>query len=642
MSEERPQKNSMIRTIQWLSAIGIVIAFHFQRLLNPTLLGDDVIRLVDARTLPFVEQLFRPFSEHVAPGFELATRALVWPLGDRLLLMPTAFTLVAMLSWMLFLGAVGFWIYRISGREDWAWMTFVMVGVSSACIEVPWWFSAATYSLSAAFVFLVLSVIATEQRVAFRRWLLIAFLTGLGMGFSALGLMTPVLGGLIVLLQSRFSRTTIQKGSAMIAGLLAYWLICRAFGENIISAAADNNRNMTDIPLGLAYALAVPGGVTVPLFAGIDAKYLTNSFSFMIAIPLTLVLIAFVAVFLRKSFIKWHVLTLLLAPYLVLYPTRAGLVSTGRWAEHDFLYFWTSRYHLFAIVGLSLLFAIAFSQMLQFISKSPRRSIVTVVLVVAYGVFQKTNQKHWLWMIEQADQRPTLVALEHLNEIAEREKLTQTELLQLFPPVRRGWNASVLELRPDAFPLVRLIADREKIKFKWSDFHYSDSEHRRMINSYRKMISGDDWTALTQGRLLNLCSTSPVHDLIAINDSEMKLEKAEHLQDTSWKINDWNGYLEFQAEFQNVDQLLYFQNIQTDNQSPVRIELSNDGKDWTHSMSGWLETKPGDNQPVPEWISISAVDLMIDPPAIWPQKIYIRIKPIMPCVLTIQKMGVGR
>ena len=44
-----------------------------KRLRHPTILGDDIIRIVDLINLPFVKHLFQPFGDHLAPGFQLVS-----------------------------------------------------------------------------------------------------------------------------------------------------------------------------------------------------------------------------------------------------------------------------------------------------------------------------------------------------------------------------------------------------------------------------------------------------------------------------------------------------------------------------------------------------------------------------------------
>ncbi|MFM7591706.1 MAG: hypothetical protein ACKO85_07925, partial [Isosphaeraceae bacterium] len=313
--------------LKWVLAVLIIAVYHSRRLVQFSILGDDVIRIVDAKTMPLLKQLFRPFSEHIAPGFELITAVLIRTFGNHLNLTAFMLTLTALASWIFFLGAMSLWVKQLTGREEVAWMSFVLTGISAACLEVPWWFSAATYSLSAGFIFLVL--LATEHRWKndAAKWACIAVLSALAMSFSALGVLALVLAPAMVLAKEGLNQITIRTTVTIALGLGFYWLLCQVFGESLISAAVNNNRKMTDVPLGLGFAFAVPGGVALPIFLGIDAKKVTGSFSMLVAIPITLLMIAFLFYYFKKSLMKFTFLILLILPYLVLYPTRAGLIS---------------------------------------------------------------------------------------------------------------------------------------------------------------------------------------------------------------------------------------------------------------------------------------------------------------------------
>ena len=71
------------RTIALLSAVSFTAAPllfvmitaipMLKRLGSPTILGDDVIRIVDLIKLPFREHLFLHFAEHIAPLFQLVS-----------------------------------------------------------------------------------------------------------------------------------------------------------------------------------------------------------------------------------------------------------------------------------------------------------------------------------------------------------------------------------------------------------------------------------------------------------------------------------------------------------------------------------------------------------------------------------------
>ena len=623
--------------IPWITAILFVVFFHAQRLIHFSILGDDVIRIVDAKTLPLQEQLFRPFSEHVAPGFELITAILIRIFGNHLKLTAFILTFTALASWFFFLGTMALWVKKVTGREDVAWMTLILTGISATCLEVPWWFSAATYSLAAGFIFLVLLAIEYETRNPWIKMFFISFFTALAMSFSALGLLAIVLGFGMAVAKHGLGRESMKTGIVIAFGIFTYWLICKVFGGNLISAAVNNNRSMTDIRLGLAYAFSVPAGATLPLFLGVDARKVTDNFSLGLGIPLTLALLAIVLLYLRKTRIKYYILILLLPPYLVLYPTRAGLVSTGRWQLPDFLYFWTSRYHLFAVVALSMLFAKCYYDLVDKIQIGKYKNFITILLVLLFSIIQQRNMKYWSWMMDQPDQRRTLAALDKLRQISEKTGITSAELLAVFKPVRRGWNASVLELRPDAFPLVRLIGSRKNTNSITLKTNLNSSENHDLIKQLQKILSDDEWGWLCEGRLLNLSSLKPGPLSQPLKAAEMKLEKAEKIDEKKWNIKDWGGFVEFEITLENKSQILAFQKVVTD--GPVIFQWSIDQTTWPDYCNAWLETKSAENLPVVDFISFSTNDLMIHQETTsFPVKILMRVQPLRPGLLTIQNI----
>ena len=625
--------------LKWLCVALIVIGFHSRRLTKPTILGDDVIRLVDARTLTLMKQLFRPFSEHVAPGFELATAAIVRVFENHLNLIPTAFTLFALGSWLLFLAVMAGWVRQITGSADIAAMTLVFTGVSSACLEVPWWFSAATYSLSAAAIFAVLWAISytlhSEIINIDKKWksqlvmaVLIGSLTGASMSFSALGLMAVILGSIAAIIQTGFSKSSFIKIGAILSGLGGYMWACQFLGGDLIDAAAKNNRHMTDIIRGLTYAIAVPGGITFPLFFGVDARWLTDHFHWLIGIGLSVICIGSIWTGYRFRWysrqVMYLILSLIFAPYLVIYPTRAGLVSDGRWAEPDFLYFWTSRYHLFAIVGLAIFFSSLINKALICIPKSGLRDFLKVSICIIAAILQSRNTLHWSWMMDQPDQAGTLSALMQLQAMADEVGVPESQLIRIFPPVRRGWNASVLELRPDAFSLVRLISkrvDNERIE--------TESDERVSERIYRA-IGQENWLNLRSGRLLNLDSIKTQQNGQEIIVKADVLEKAEQEGPTRWKILDYGGYLEFSIpDFKKTESII-LESVKAD--GPIAFQWTMNSESWDDRRSAWFETKAMDNQPVPERFSFSKADFFANP-TIGEESgrtVRLRVKPVRP------------
>lgn len=623
--------------LKWILAILIILGYHSRRLVQYSILGDDVIRIVDAKTLDLKNQLFRPFSEHVAPGFEFITAILIRTFGNNLNQTAYILTFTALASWIFFLGTMSLWVKKITGREEVAWMSFILTGISATCLEVPWWFSAATYSLSAGFIFLVLLALELQWKNDLTKWFIIAVLSSLAMSFSALGVLVVVLGPSMALAKYGLNRITIQTTCTIVFGLGFYWLICQVFGENLITAAVNNNRKMTDIPLGLSFAFAVPGGVALPLFIGLDAKRVTYNFSILLTIPITLLIFTLIFYYFRRSQMKYNILILLILPYLVLYPTRAGLISTGRWQQPDFLYFWTSRYHLFAVVAFSILFATLFHDLT---GKMKYRNVFIVLFILVFMMIQQGNIKYWTWMMDQPDQRKTLAALDHLKEISEMKGISSEQLKTILPPVRRGWNASVLELRPDAFPLTQLIARREKLNQDNSDNIINFNKKKELMNLIQKEMSIEEWGWLTEGRLLNLSSTRPSEPFLPVITDVVKLEKATKINAFSWNIHEWGGFVEFEISLHQKNQVIYFQNVHSD--CPVIFQWSADESLFPDYAKAWLEIRPADNLPTIEFVSFSVNDLMIRPDTlIFPNIVRIRVRPLLPGLLKIQNILVS-
>lgn len=580
--------------VPWVFCFFVVCLFHGGRLMRPTFLGDDVIRIIDARVLPLREQLFRPFSEHVAPGFELATALVVRALDDRIDLLPAALTWFAFLSWLVMLCAASWWASRITGRAEIARLVFVLVGVSSACIEVPWWFSAATYSLSAACIFAVLAVIVTPGPSANRRFAVICIGTILAMSFSAIGLLVVILGGLVSLARYGWSKAAGLDLSALSAGFTISWTIAMILGGEVV--ATESTRVS---PAGFGYALAVPGGVALPLFLGLDAQAVTARFSFASGMAVTM----FLALFLFRSRIskslRIDLASMAFVPYLVIYPTRAALVESGAWSEPDFLYFWASRYHLFMTVVLAVGSSLAIVSLMDNLESRRFRMawILNLPIFVFVALLQFPNANRMRHFENQPDQAPTLAALVRLRNIADSDGISIQRLPRILPAVRRGWNASVLELRPDCFPLVRLIARRSDFGTEKLSGAKDDDLRQKLI----ERLGLRDWRMLNAHRWTNLDSADDVDltEYRRIEPVEMTFEKSERIDELCWIVREPFGHVEFTLAGLDRDSSVVFENLHAE--GTVHIQWTTD-ETWDDFRIAEFDSKPSANYPVPERI----------------------------------------
>ncbi len=630
-----PIRISMLRSVicPWAACVAIVFVFHLSRLLHPTFVGDDVIRIVDARVLPLREQLFRPFSEHIAPGFELATAALIRPLGDRIDLLPAALTAFAFASWLIMLAALAWWAKNVTGRADAARLAFVFVGVSSACIEVPWWFSAATYSLAAACVFAVLALVAAPARNGWARAASIASITALGMSFSAVGLMAVILGGLAAVGRFRFRKAAWKDLVAMAAGFVSYTIFARLLGGEIV--ATETTRFS---PAGFAYALAVPGGVAAPLFLGLDARAVTGSFTFVAGSIITLSLAAVLWRMRISRPLRLDLAAMAIVPYLAIYPTRAALVESGSWAQADFLYFWTSRYHLFMTAVLAVAAALAVVKMQEFAASRGFRiaKACSWVVLIAFAVVQYGNANLMRHFENQPDQAPTLDSLMQLGRIARAEGIPVDQLQKIVPAVRRGWNASVLELRPDRFHHVLLLAGRPGAG-PISDSKSSDTEAARKVVD-RLDLSG--WRILNAHRLTNIDPVDTLNFAMVrqIEPVDLSFEKAEPLGPRAWKITEPFGHIEFTIPGLSPESHLIFESVT--GAGTVHIQWST-GDAFDDRRTFEFDTKPSKHCPVPKRVVFRPLDLMTPETAGTPATVRFRLKSTQAGTLRIEKILTG-
>ncbi|MBI1325715.1 hypothetical protein GC170_21330 [bacterium] len=510
--------------------------------------------------------------------------------------------LFAFVSWLLMLAAVSLWALRITGRIEVTRLVFV--SVSLACIETPWWFSASTYLLAKACVFAVLAVIAGPRQGDAKRFAGIAACTALGMSFSALGLMAVVLGGLATLGRFGLKNATIVDLAALARGFLAYRSFAQILGGEIVST--ETTRFSLQ---GFAYALAVPGGVAAPLLLGLDAHAVTGWFSFVGGIAIT-ILLAVLLMRSRGSFsLRFDLAMMAIVPYLAIYPARAALVVSGAWTQPDFLYLWTSRYHLFMTVVLAVGVAVVFTKFLDLATFHGFRiaRVPNVLVMLGYALLQGHNAGLMRHVENQPAQAPTLAALMRLEHVATADGIPIDQIQRVIPAVRRGWNASVLELRPDRFHHVMLIARRGS-SASMSQSRMSDAEATRLLI---ERLGLQDWRTLNAHRLTNLAPNVIPNGVKPVTKEpvDFAFGRSRQVSTYAWEIVEPFGHVEFSLAGLSPSSIVIFQDIHA--AGTVHIEWTTE-ETFDGQRIAEYEPEPARHRPVPERIVFRPADFVTD------------------------------
>jgi hypothetical protein len=147
-AEPDPTVRARIAAFRWGTSVAFVVVTLLpvmRRLRSPTILGDDVTRIVDLIKYPFREHLFLPFSEHIAPLFQLVS-SVTWELiGHDIRLAPLGFSAASVCSWALVLGLFAFWLLRETGSRTATLVAVSLAAQSPLVLETAWWYSASSF-----------------------------------------------------------------------------------------------------------------------------------------------------------------------------------------------------------------------------------------------------------------------------------------------------------------------------------------------------------------------------------------------------------------------------------------------------------------------------------------------------------------
>ena len=225
-----PRLRRLVERIAPLFFAAAVALPLIRRLRHPTILGDDVTRLVDLIEQPICDLIFLPFAEHVAPLFQLVSWLTWEAIGHDLKLAPLAFCLAAILAWSLTLCLLFAWLLRETGSKTATFIAVALVAQSPLVRETSWWYSSSSFSWAVSGILIAL---LGAGGLARRRsgLVLIGIGAALAPAGTTLGILAAPLAILRVILQPGLSRRwKISAAVFAIGGFLAYVQLC-SWGE---------------------------------------------------------------------------------------------------------------------------------------------------------------------------------------------------------------------------------------------------------------------------------------------------------------------------------------------------------------------------------------------------------------------------
>lgn len=573
-----------------LIALGPVIA----RIRQPTLLGDDITRVVELIEQPIQALLFRPFNEHFAPLFDFVSW-LVWQaVGQDLRLAPLGFCIASVLPWVVLLVLLAVWLKQETSSTTAALIGVALASQSPLALEAVWWYSAASFTYAVVGVQAALlgaSWLSSRPR---RAMVLIGLGSALGPTASTIGVLAMPLAALRAFIDSTTTwRQKIQGLVAACGGLGAYLGVRELAGAGLFRTVHSENKGFADPLNGLAYALTVPGRMLWPAIVGIPSSLTARHVPAVLAWVLGALALAALLAACARPRATWNrrlVLAggvMIYLGYALTYCSRAGLVRLGQWTEFQLLYDFGGRYHLLPLLGACAVIA-ALAAAVPFVRRADctpgRPALIGVVAgLVALGT-QFDEQHHWVWMLRQPDQKPTLAALHRVGELARAEGISRNQLTRIFDPVFRDWNGSV-RLNPDYFHYMKLVPQAPlKVDRPLPD----DQARARLLSR----LTLPEQMVLAAGACVSMSTPArakPLPTETLVIARRVKLNHVREVSPGHYRAKNWPSYIEYEFELLQDARFLMLPGLAAD--QDLTISWCDDAGRWrTLQRVCWLET----------------------------------------------------
>jgi hypothetical protein len=590
----------------WAPAFFALIALHpvIARIRHPTLLGDDVTRVVELIEQPLGALLVRPFNEHLAPLFDFVSWSTWQAIGHDIRLAPLGFCIASVLPWVLLLALLTAWLKRETGSSTAALVTVALAAQSPLALEAMWWYSAASFTyavLGVQAALLGATLLASRPRPAL---ILIGVGSALGPTASTIG----VLGMPLAVLRTLIDPKTTWRGKAQgtlaaFGGLGIYLIMRELIGAGLFQAAPRQAAGFAEPITGLGYAITVPGRILWPAMAGVPASWMVEHLPAGLAWLLGALALAAILTLAINRRAKWNRRLVIVGGamiylgYALTYCARAGLVRMGEWTEPQLLYDLGGRYHLLPLLGACAIIAgmLAASPLVRRSDGVPGRpALIGIIVGLLALAVNRNEEEHWRWMMQQPDEKATLAALHRVGELARAEGISRDQLTKIFDPVFRPWNGSV-RLNPYYFHFMKLVAQAPLTV----DRPIPDEQARVCLLSRLTLL---EQSVLASGACVSMgTKTAPNPEAQALVVARrIKLEHVREVRPGSYRSAGWPAFIEYEFDSSRAARFLTLPGLAAD--QDLTISWRNESGQWRplHHVC-WLKTPA----PVPA----AAIDL---------------------------------
>jgi hypothetical protein len=451
-----------------------------RRMSRPTILTDDIIRLVNLVEHPLRELLFRPFNEHIAFLFEFVSWFTWQMVGHDLRLAPLGFTIASVLPWIAVLVLFGHWLFRETGSRTASLVAVAVAAQSPLAMDTAWWYSASSFSWAIAGILLALLGASEVRSRPWRATALVFLGTMLAPAGTSLGHLAMPLAALRGLVDSRISyQRKLLVILAAAGGATGYFGATYLGSSGAILARLDR-RPYIDPRAGLNYAMSVPGRVLLPSLAGLPATWCVNTLPLWLGWLTAVILLISLTCLALWPRAPWRRRTVILGAamiylgYGLIYSARACMVTQFGWTEAQLIYLYAARYHVLPLLGSTTVLA-ALVAAWGPVRRSDRRLAAPAIIGSVVGLvalcaqFGEARNAYLTFLLNQPDQRATLAALHDLGRVARKHGITRDQLLRIIAPAMRPWNQSVMTDCPAAFPMMKLVDAPRNVSHPLSD-----------------------------------------------------------------------------------------------------------------------------------------------------------------------------